>query len=199
MTDRGPLALLISGPAGAGKTTTGRAVARHLRAALLDLDTLTNPLVDLLAEDAGVVGDYADPALASRVRHPRYEALIATAVDCLSAGCPVVVVAPFTRERTDPGLRDRLEARLRAAGGDPVMAWLNAPAEVRRERMGRRGAARDAAFIARPDDGHPAADTAAPVGEHLVVDATAATSDQVADILSHLVAPPTGGQEVRRR
>lgn len=199
MTGQSPLALLISGPAGAGKTTTGRAVARHLGAALLDLDTLTNPLVDLLAEDLGVVGDYADPALASRVREPRYEALIATAVDCLNAGCAVVVVAPFTRERTDPGRLERLEHRLRTAGGEPVMAWLDAPAEVRRQRMGRRGAARDAAFVARPDDEHPAADTAAPVGEHLVVDATAATSDQVAHILGHLVAPPTEHQEVRRR
>jgi sugar-phosphatase len=112
-----PLALAVAGVAGSGKTTLGRAMARLLRVPMLDLDTLTNPLLDSLGDDV-FGGHWLSSVHAGAVRQGRYAALAATAAEVLeTTGC-VVLVAPFTRE---------------LAGGDEWHALLAgvAPAAVR--------------------------------------------------------------------
>lgn len=183
MTAERSAAIVLTGPPGVGKTTTGRAFARELGAALLDLDTLTNPLVEVVAGLIGAPGDYADPELARLVREPRYAALVDTAVDCLSAGVSVVLVAPFTAERTDPAAWERLAARLRAAGGDPVLVWLRADADLVATRMRRRAEPRDVAKLAALRDGGGAVDLAEPRSPHLVVDAARPVAAQVRAVI----------------
>ena len=96
-----PLAVLVCGAPGSGKSTVGALVARGLRAALLDLDTATASLVAVIGELHGT-DNLDDPSFARRTRAARYEALTSLAEDNLAAGISAVMVAPFTLERRDP-------------------------------------------------------------------------------------------------
>lgn len=92
-----PFAIAVAGVAGSGKSTLGRALAERLRTPLLDLDTLTNPLLDALGD--GVFGSHwLSSVHAAAVRQGRYAALRATAADVLGTAGGVVLVAPFTAE-----------------------------------------------------------------------------------------------------
>jgi predicted kinase len=181
-----PRVVVVTGAPGAGKSATGEALARALGAAPLDQDTLTNPLVDVVAAALGVV-DYADPRLAEAVRTARYECLLRVAEDCLRSGLPVVLVAPFTAERRDPAAWEALADRLRAAGGSPVLAWLRiGPDELARRVLGR-GAARDAAKLADVRSWIAGVDLGAPAAPHLEVDAALAPEEQALDLRERLV------------
>ncbi len=92
-----PLAVVVAGPAGSGKSTLGRALAAQLRAALVDLDSVTTPLLDALPSEA-LGGHWLTSPHAGAIRSGRYAALRATAADVLATAGRVVVVAPFTAE-----------------------------------------------------------------------------------------------------
>jgi predicted kinase len=88
---------VVCGNAGTGKTTWAQRLARHWRAALLDLDTVSERLVVAAQRELGRSEHDRDSAEYKRVfRDAVHETLFAIARDC--AG-PVVIVAPFTRER----------------------------------------------------------------------------------------------------
>jgi len=178
-------AVLLTGWPGSGKTTVGRALAHDLGAALLDQDSLTGPMVDVVADLVGV-SDLDDPRLAGPTRDARYESLLEVAEDNLRVGMPVVLVAPFTMERRDVGAWSTLDQRLRRAGGLPLLVWLRVEPEVAVRRLRTRGADRDlgkltdvSAFLARLD-------TAEPAGPHLSVDAGGDPADAVRGIRAAL-------------
>lgn len=184
MTTRSPAVLMTGAPA-SGKSTTARALAGALGAAVLDQDSLTNPLVDVVA---GMIGaqDYADRRLAALVRQARYECVHRAAADCLAVGRPVVLVAPYTSERRSTAAWHAVRERLTAAGGEAVMVWLRIDgAEVVR-RLAERAAPRDRAKLADPAAFTAGLDLAPPVGPHLAVDATLGTDAQVAAIRAGL-------------
>jgi predicted kinase len=167
-------AVLLAGAPATGKSTLSRLVARELRAAVIAQDVATGPLVSVVQRLVGI-DDLDDPRLAGLTREPRYRVVLDLAVDNLAAGMPVVLVAPFTSERTDPAAWSATRDRLVAAGGTPMLVWLRLePTEVLR-RLRERGAARDAAKLA--DEAAYLAGLAAtarkpPVVSHLALDAT---------------------------
>jgi predicted kinase len=139
--------VLLSGPPASGKTNLSHLVARQLHAAVIDQDVATGPLVRVVQQLAGV-DDLDDERLAGLTREPRYRVVLDLAVDNLATGMPVVLVAPFTAERSDPTAWAAAHGRLVAAGGAPLLVWLRLePTEVLR-RLRERGATRDAAKLA---------------------------------------------------
>jgi predicted kinase len=166
-------AVLLSGPPASGKSTLSHRVARELRAAVIDQDVATGPLVSVVQRLVGL-DDLDDPRLTGLTREPRYRVVLDLAVDNLEAGMPVVLVAPFTAERTDPDAWAAARDRLMAASGTPVLVWLRLePAEVLR-RLRERAAPRDApkltdeaAYLARL-----ATACTPPVVPHHALDAT---------------------------
>src|SRR6059058_4129687 len=126
MAENGPRlpAVLLAGWPGSGKSTVGQALARRLGAALVDQDTVTGPLVAVVADLVGV-HDLDDARLAGPTRDARYETVVAAAEENLRVGRPVVLVAPFSRERRDLHAWQALDDRLRAAGGSPLLVWLH--------------------------------------------------------------------------
>lgn len=176
---------MVTGAPGAGKTATGREVARQLGAALLDLDSLTNPLVDLLVEAWGGEG-YDDESVAPLLRDARYECLLAAAEDCLGAGTSVVLVAPFTSERRSAVAWEWLADRLRASGGEPLLAWLHITTDELGRRLVARSADRDHAKLRDLKSHLATLDLSPPVAPHLAVEAADAPQDQAAHILQAL-------------
>ncbi|MDO9380495.1 MAG: AAA family ATPase [Nocardioidaceae bacterium] len=166
-------AFVVAGPAGAGKSTLGSALARRAGAALVDLDTVTNPLLDALREVVAPGGHWNDDALRPVVRPARYATLRATASAQVTAGVDVVLVAPFTAELAGGPAWDELATALSPAA--VTVVWLDASPELRAARVRARGEARDAATVPAP--------APSPGVPHVRVDAALATDDQVSHVL----------------
>src|SRR3954451_7608578 len=180
---RAPSAILISGAPGTGKSTLAAALAPRLGAAVLDLDVATGPLTDVIS---GLVGatDLTDLRLAGLTRTPRYETLFALAEDNLRVGVPVVLVAPFTTERTEKGWRSVVQ-RLGPHAAGLTLAWLHLPAEQILDRLTRRGAVRDTEKIHNPTVFLAAVDGEPPSAPYLALGA----GQPVAELVDCGVAP----------
>ena len=179
-----PFAVLISGAAGTGKSTLAAALAPRLGAAILDLDVATGPLTDVLA---GLLGrtDLSDPKLAELTRVPRYETLLALAEDNLRAGIPVVLVAPFTAERSPAGwtvVTDRLGPH--AAG--VLLVWLNLPADRLVARLKQRGAVRDSDKVSNPGAFLAGIHRDPPTVRHLALDAGLPVAELVGRVTGYM-------------
>ena len=93
---------LIVGPPAAGKTTFARQLARERQAALVDIDTATEPLARAALTALGKdPNDRDSPSFKNRFRDPIYACLF----DIAAANLPhvdVVMTGPFTKELTNP-------------------------------------------------------------------------------------------------
>ncbi len=189
-----PLAVVVCGAPGSGKSTVGALLAHELGAALLDLDTATASLTAVISTLHGI-SDLDDPALAALTRAARYEAITCVAVDNLAAGVSAVMVAPFTVERRDLGAWDLLQRRMQEAGGSAVMVWLCISADEVRARVERRGAERDLTKL-RPD-WTAGLDLAPPAAPHIAVDALSGPGEVAGVVLSALSqdVPQRGGTD----
>lgn len=174
---RPSIALVVAGTAGSGKSTLGSALARSLRAPLLDLDSLTNPLLDGLHEvldEHWLSGPHG-----ARIRDGRYAALRRTAADVLDSAGLAVLVAPFTAELHGGDEWARLLAEL--APARVQMIHLDGDPELFAARRALRDEQRDAHRPPGPEEsviGVPA----------IRVDAELATEQQLVSVLAELGA-----------
>jgi hypothetical protein len=76
--------------------------------------------------------------------------------------------------------------RLRDAGGRPTLVWLRLPADELVHRLRTRGADRDRGKLADPAAFAGTELLRPPVVEHVAVDATVGTAQQLEDIFSTL-------------
>jgi len=178
-------AVLIGGPPATGKSTLAMALAPRLDAALLDLDVATAPLTRVVSELTGL-HDLDDPALAGLTRDARYDTLLALAAANLTAGRPVVLVAPFTLERSRVSAWTTITKRIPAPA---TMVWLYLePGELIR-RLSERGLARDEGKLRDPASYLTGLDLEPPAIPHLALDAAQPTAAQVSSVLAHLARP----------
>lgn len=164
-----PPHVVIAGAAGSGKTTLGTALARELGAPLLDLDTLTTPLLDAL--DPLLPGEHwnAHGPATDTVRRGRYAVLLGAAADLTTVGVRGVLVAPFTRELR--GGQEWAELVAALAPTPVVVVHVDGPDELLSRRRAGRGLDRDL---------HRPALAPEPVSvPHLRVDASLTTAQQV--------------------
>lgn len=175
-----PVVLLVCGPPASGKSTLGRALAAHFEAVLLDLDVLTGPLTATVSALLGVDDLDAEPL--ARTRAPRYDSLLAVAVDNVRLGRSAVLVAPFGAERRDPAAWTRFTNPLVEVGGRVQLVWLRLPGPVLLDRMRMRAADRDRAKLADARAYLTRLDLAPPVVPHTPVDALSTLDEQVAQV-----------------
>jgi predicted kinase len=162
----------------------GAALSRRLGAALLDQDVLTGPLTAVVAGLVGAApGDLDDPRVRAATREATYDALVGTARDCLSADVPVVLVAPFTAERSGAAAWSRLTGRLGAPGG-VALVWMNCPPHELARRLAARGAARDQRKLADITAFLASGALDPPAVPHIAVNALEPVERQVRAVLS---------------
>lgn len=159
---------IITGPAGAGKSSHARRLALELGACLIDSDTATERLVRAGLSLAGMDPDDRDSPAYKRVyRDAVYEAMFDLAVANLPQ-IPVVLAGPFTREGGEDDWPARLEQRL---GVKPVLHFVWCPVETRRERMIARGEDRDLPKLRDWESYAASCREERPVWEHVFVEA----------------------------
>ena len=167
--------VVVAGPAGAGKSTLGRALAAEMRAALLDLDDLTNPVLDAVWPPRR--GHWNDLQHRSVVRPARYAVLRTAAAAQITSGVDVVLVAPFTAELAGGDEWDALRAAV--APAEPFVVWIDVPPDVLAERVRERADERDS--------GLPPGSVVEPAIPHLRVDGTSSTTELVRAIRAGMV------------
>ncbi len=161
-------AFIVCGSPGAGKSTYAARLAASKQAALLDIDTVTEPLVRLALEQSGHSPDDRDSDYFKRTfREPIYDTLFAIARENL-AFQDVVIVGPFTREIREPDWPTRLQTLL----GSPIeVHYVCCAPELRKCRLAHRDNARDRAKL---DDWENYiryyGDESPPVFDHVLVD-----------------------------
>lgn len=175
----------VTGVPGSGKTTLGRALAARSHRALLDLDTVTNPLVEVLSAVTGAGTDWDHPSLRGPVRTARYHCLSGAAADLTAVGLQVVCVAPFTSEAADVGAWNAFVNSCGVRAGRLI--WVDVPSDVAAARLARRGLPRDEKYR------HSSAATAWPARDHLgpavpfvAADGTAAVASEVSRLIAVL-------------
>jgi predicted kinase len=178
----GLAAVLIGGPPATGKSTLAMALAPHMAAAVLDLDVATGPLTRVVSELAGL-HDLDDPVLAGLTRDARYDTLLDLAEANLTAGRPVVLVAPFSAERSLPSAWAAATRRIPA---EATMVWLYLPPGELIRRLTQRALARDENKIRDPAAYLTGLDLEPPAIPHLALDASKPTDALVASVLAHL-------------
>ena len=135
-----PVVVLVAGTAGSGKSTLGRALARRLEVPMLDLDTVTNPLLDAVPAETWD-GHWLTSPVRESIRAGRYAALLATAGEVLATVNGCVLVAPFTRELSGG---QEWRALVEAVGAAPHVVHLVGDPAVLSARRAQRGEDRDA-------------------------------------------------------
>ena len=136
---------IVCGDPGAGKSTYARGLAQQQNAALLDLDTVSERLVRVGLTASGLDPDDRDSSRYKQMyREVIHDTLFAIAQENLPH-VPVVIVAPFTKERLQASWLDQLSAQLGTRVH--VVCVYCAPSE-RRQRIEARKNPRDQAKLA---------------------------------------------------
>ncbi|MET8975017.1 AAA family ATPase [Streptomyces sp. NPDC004539] len=144
-------AYFVIGPAGSGKSTVARLLARLTGAAHLDKDTACTRLTEALLTAAGTDPDDRDgnAYYLSAVRELEYLTLLDLARDNLAAGRDVVLDAPFGSYFADAGFLPEAARRHGwPAGVVPVVVRVRVDSGTAYGRVRARGLARDASKLA---------------------------------------------------
>ncbi|AJY74133.1 AAA family ATPase [Paenibacillus beijingensis] len=107
------------GPAGAGKTTLAKTLAKQRRAAFFDMDTLTRPAAEAIMTLLGQDPDDRDsPVYKRHCRDLGYRITMDAALENVELGTDAFVVGPFTKEIEDPLWHKQELARIGASPND---------------------------------------------------------------------------------
>jgi len=137
--------VVVAGVAGSGKSTLGRELAAAMRVPLLDLDAVTNPLLDRMVGPVLPTHWLAAPH-GELIREGRYAALRAVAGDVVATAGGAVLVAPFTAELAGGAAWDQLVAAV--APAEIRVVHLDGDPALLAARRATRGAPRDALIAA---------------------------------------------------
>lgn len=142
-----PTLMFLVGPAGSGKSTASKLIAKRLRAAYLDKDTVATGFTEALLTLAGTDPHGRDDNgyYQAHVMDLEYETILRVATDNLALGMSVVLDAPFGRYL---GRNSFLLDTARQLGWHPdvrpVVVHIAVEGDTIRQRLTERGVDRDA-------------------------------------------------------
>jgi len=144
---------VVAGPPGAGKSTVAARLAPLLRPvpALLDKDVLFAGFVAEVQQAHGrAAGEREGSWYDRHVKVHEYGGITAAARQIRGAGCPVMLVAPFTGQIRDPG---RWASWVDELGGGPAtLIWVRTRVGTLHARLRSRGSGLDVGKLAAFDD-----------------------------------------------
>ncbi|CAM5696283.1 AAA family ATPase [Streptomyces purpurascens] len=146
-----PRAYFVIGPAGSGKSTVARLLARLTGAVYIDKDTACTRFTEALLELAGTDPSERDlnPYYQSAVMDLEYLTVLDLARDNLAVGRPVVLDAPFGRYFSRPDyLAEVAERHSWPRHAEPVVVRVETDSDTARARVLARGCARDVSKLA---------------------------------------------------
>ncbi len=137
--------IIVSGYAGTGKTTVGKALAQKIDALFLDKETIVLPLVEgMLAAKGLSEDDRMSDFYLREVRPKEYASVVETAFENLAiASNPVVIAAPFLYEVGWKNWTEKMVARCASLGAKFSVVWVECDFETARHRLVERGFGRD--------------------------------------------------------
>ena len=145
---------LVVGPPASGKTTFACQLAAERRAALVDIDVATEPIVRAALAALGTSPDDRDsPFFKNTFRDPIYDALFAIADSNLDH-VDVVLTGPFTREFSQPDWLEDVALQCLSRPAPVIAYYMDCPPKELFERLKRRANPRDAAKLADWDTYH---------------------------------------------
>ncbi|WP_350275024.1 AAA family ATPase [Kribbella sp. HUAS MG21] len=146
-----PTVFFVIGPAGSGKSTVSRQLARRYDAAYLDKDTVATAFTELLLEQNGSDRNDRDhnEYYLSTILPLEYATLLRLCADNLGVGRSVVLDAPFGRFFADGDYL--LEATADWPDASLVVVHVTAAGPLVQDRVARRGYARDTWKLAHWD------------------------------------------------
>jgi hypothetical protein len=106
---REPALVLVSGPAGSGKTTLSERLCRALGLPIVDYDSACEPFLAILQEKDGAA--IRDSAFTRRYREACYAAFFDLVFANVALGLDLVATAPLSDESGDPAFFDRMRER----------------------------------------------------------------------------------------
>ena len=134
--------VLIAGPAGCGKSTIGKALARQLHWPYLDKDTLSHRAVQTCMSALNADPYDRESALyLTEVRPLEYQILWDVVIENADLGLSVIVSAPFLSEVLDTDWYQKLKGLFPYA--DLRLVWVTAPADMQKKRIIARQQKRD--------------------------------------------------------
>jgi predicted kinase len=131
---------VVLGPAGSGKSTVGKRIARRHRAAYLDKDGLVTGFTELLLETMGFARSDRDhnAYYLSTLMPLEYETLLRVCGDNLAVGSSVVLDAPFGRYFADENYLLDAAARHGWPAADLVVVHVSLEGPAPLDRLVRR-------------------------------------------------------------
>jgi len=158
---------IVCGSPGAGKSTYARKLAFEHGAALLDIDTVTERLIQIALRESGHDPDDRDSEYFKQTfREPIYDTLFDIARENNSFQ-DVVIVGPFTKELRDPDWPTKLSQTL---GGPVEMHYVHCPLNERKRRIAERGNSRDLAKLRDWENYIQYYEENPPVFEHILIE-----------------------------
>jgi predicted kinase len=144
-----PQVILVGGYAGSGKTEFGRVLARMTGWPILDKDTITRPVVEVVLKTLGrSPHDRESDVYLTTVRPSEYEALTAAAAENVQCQNSVIVTAPFIREFGDLAWIGQTLTMFADMNASPTLVWMYCDAATMHTYIRHRAADRDAHKLA---------------------------------------------------
>ena len=134
--------ILVTGHAGAGKTTLARSIAQKTKGVLLDKDSMFSHFVHKMLLEAGEHPHTRDSAYYTDViREREYASLCKTISDNIGVAQWVIAAAPWTHVSVDE--LQNIGSMLIAKGATVHIVWVGAEEDVQKENLTSRGYFRD--------------------------------------------------------
>ncbi|WP_282941103.1 AAA family ATPase [Paenibacillus sp. RC67] len=143
-----PNLVFFIGPAGAGKTTLAKALAKRHRPAFFDMDTLLRPTAETIMTLSGLdPSDRDSPVYKKHCRDLGYRITMDAALENLELGIDAYVIGPFTKEIENPSWLEQELSKIDASSHEvevkAIYVYLRDDS-VYRQRIMARGSELDA-------------------------------------------------------
>lgn len=181
--------IIITGCAGSGKTTVGKAISKELRYAYVDKDTVTRDFTDFILKELGSTeGDRESAIYKEKVLPIEYRITLKLCREILENGSNVVLTIPFISQIGDYSkwVNLRQDAKL-GLDIEVKFVWIEHNIDTEKANIIKRNAARDQYKMAHWDEYADSVEGIVPAQEYrafpYVNDCEANLSEAIKEVL----------------